>query len=65
MLTKVLGVDIQAIFMTMLALVGLYLVITHPTALTSIIGGTWHGANDSLVILQGRSGTAGVPKGYR
>lgn len=64
MLTKVLGVDLQAVFMTMLALVGLYLVLTRSPALVAIIKGVTHGANDSLIILQGRTGRGGLPTGY-
>lgn len=55
MVSKVLGVDIQSIAMTMLALVGLYLVLTRARDLNSLIksvGGSW---NSSLVVLQGRS----------
>lgn len=64
MLTKVLGVDLQAVFMTMLALVGLYLVLTRAGALNTLIKSSVTGANDSLIILQGRGGRGGLPKGY-
>lgn len=55
MVTKVLGVDLQGIAMTMLSLVGLYLILTNARGLNSLItsvGGSW---NRSLVVLQGRS----------
>jgi hypothetical protein len=63
MLTKVLGVDLQAVFMTMLALVGLYLVLTHAGPLNTLVSGIARSANESLVILQGRS-LAGKNKVY-
>jgi hypothetical protein len=55
MLTKTLGIDIEAVFMTMLGLVALYLVLTRAGALNSILKTTLGGANTSLVILQGRN----------
>lgn len=55
MLTRVLGVDIQAIYMTMLALVGLYLVLTHARELNAIVANVVRGGSDALIILQGRS----------
>lgn len=64
MLTRVLGVDIQAVFMTMLALVGLYLVLTRSSALNTLIKTTTRSANESLIILQGRTGRGGLPRGY-
>jgi hypothetical protein len=63
-LTKVLGVDLQAVFMTMLALVGLYLVLTRSSALNALLKTTLKGTNESLIILQGRTGRGGLPKGY-
>jgi len=64
MITRVLGIDLQAVFMTMLGLVGLYLVLTRAPALNSLVKSTVHGANESLVILQGRTGRGGLPRGY-
>jgi hypothetical protein len=55
MLTKVLGIDIQAIYMTMLALVGLYLVLTHASALNAIVKTSATAGTDALVILEGRN----------
>lgn len=55
MLTRALGIDIEAVFMTMLGLVALYLVLTRAAALNQIIRTTLGGANTSLVILQGRN----------
>lgn len=55
MITRVLGVDIQAIFMTMLALVALYLVLTNASALNSLIKTIATSSSDSLIILQGRN----------
>ena len=54
MVSKVLGVDLDGIAMTMLGLVGLYLILTNAKGLNSLItsaGGSW---NRSLVVLQGR-----------
>lgn len=64
MLTRVLGVDLQAVFMTMLALVGLYLVLTRAPALNTLIRSSVRGANESLIILQGRTGRGGLPAGF-
>lgn len=55
MIGKVIGVDFQTIATTMLGLVALYLVLVHPTAVTSFIKGTSGAWNQSLVILQGRN----------
>lgn len=55
MLTKYIGIDVQAIYMTMLGLVALYLVLTHADQLNAIIKSTTHFGEDSLVILQGRN----------
>jgi len=55
MLTRVLGVDLQAIYMTMLALVGLYLVLTHARELNAIVGQVAKGSTDALIVLQGRN----------
>jgi len=54
-LTKVLGVDLQAIAMTMLALVGLYLILKNAGPLNNIIKTSLGQWNRGLVILQGRS----------
>jgi hypothetical protein len=55
MLTRVLGIDLEAVFMTMLALVGLYLVLTRASALNGIVRTVSRGGIESLVVLQGRS----------
>lgn len=55
MLTKYLGIDIQAIYMTMLGLVGFYLVLTHASQLNAIVKTAAGFGTTSLVILQGRS----------
>jgi hypothetical protein len=54
-ISKVLGVDIQAVAMTMLTLVGLYLVLKNANALNSLAKTGLGSFNKSLVILQGRS----------
>lgn len=58
MLTKVLGIDLEAVFMTMLGLVGLYLILTRATDLNTLIKTTTAAGVESLVVLQGRN-----PKG--
>lgn len=55
MLTKYLGIDIQAIYMTMLGLVALYLVLTHASQLNTIVKTAGTFGAESLVILQGRN----------
>ncbi len=55
MLTRYLGIDVQAIYMTMLGLVALYLVLTHASQLNAIVKTSAGFAERSLVILQGRS----------
>jgi hypothetical protein len=55
MLTRTLGIDLEAVFMTMLALVGLYLVLTRASALNAIIRSVSRASVESLVVLQGRS----------
>jgi hypothetical protein len=55
MLTKVLGIDLEAVFMTMLALVGLYLILTRAAALNTLVKTTTGAAVQSLVVLQGRN----------
>jgi hypothetical protein len=54
MLTKVLGIDLEAVFMTMLALVGLYLILTRAAALNTLVKTVSGSAVTSLVVLQGR-----------
>lgn len=58
MLTKVLGIDLEAVFMTMLGLVGLYLILTHASQLNSLVKTSTGAGIESLVVLQGRN-----PKG--
>ena len=55
MIKKYLGLDLQAIYMTMLSLVGLYLILTHASQLNALVKTGLTGGVDSLVILQGRS----------
>lgn len=55
MLTKYLGIDIQAIYMTMLGLVGLYLIVTHADQVNALVRTAARFGTDSLVILQGRT----------
>lgn len=55
MLTRVLGVNLQEIYMTMLALVGLYLVLTRADQLNRIIRSVAQASTDSLIVLQGRN----------
>ena len=55
MLTKYLGIDVQAIYMTMLGLVALYLVLTHASQLNAIVKTGARFGENSLVILQGRN----------
>lgn len=61
MLTRVLGIDIEAIYMTMLGLVALYLILTHGAQLNTLLRTGFRGGLEGLVILQGRNiKTAGV-----
>ncbi len=55
MLTRVLGIDVQAIYMTMLGLVALYLVATHAGQLNTLFKTGFRGSTDALFILQGRT----------
>ena len=55
MLTKIVGVDFQAVFMTMLGLIALYLLLVHSSAVNTLVKTVLNGADTSLVILQGRS----------
>lgn len=55
MLTRVLGIDIQAVYMTMLGLVALYLILTHATQLNRLITTGARTGLGGLVILQGRN----------
>lgn len=59
MLTKYLGIDIGAIYMTMLGLVALYLVAKNAGALNTLVKSSARAGTDSLFILQGRN-----PPGY-
>ena len=61
MLTRVLGIDVQAIYMTMLALVGLYLVLTHADQLNSLVRTAAGYGVESLVVLQGRDPRSILP----
>jgi hypothetical protein len=55
MFVKYLGIDVQAIYMTMLGLVALYLIVKNAGPLNSIIRSIAGTGERSLVILQGRS----------
>ncbi len=55
MLTNVLGVDFNRLALTMLALVGLYLVVTRPKGLNDLAKTGIRGWSEWLVILQGRN----------
>jgi hypothetical protein len=55
-----LGLDLQAIWMTMFSLVALYLVITHPQAVNNLIRSGGRFVNTNLLILQGRGGRAAI-----
>lgn len=55
MLTKALGIDFEAVIMTMLGLIALYLILTNAGGLNSILKTTFTGWNTSAVILQGRN----------
>lgn len=59
MLTKYLGIDIGAIYMTMLGLVALYLVAKNAGNLNTLVKSSARAGTDSLFILQGRT-----PPGY-
>jgi hypothetical protein len=59
MLTRVLGIDVQAIYMTMLGLVALYLVATNASRINTLFKTGLRGSTDALFILQGRT-----PPGY-
>jgi hydrogenase-4 membrane subunit HyfE len=61
---SILGLDPQAVLMTMLGLVGLYLIVSRPGAVTQIAGGILRPLNEGFIILQGRSGRGGLPQGY-
>lgn len=54
MISKVIGVDLNGIAMTMLALVGLYLILRNAGSLNNIIKTSLGSWNQGLVILQGR-----------
>lgn len=49
-----LGLDLQAIWMTMFGLVALYLVLVHPKAVNQLISSGGRFVNTNLVLLQGR-----------
>lgn len=55
MVTRIIGIDIGQIFMTMLALVGLYLVLQNAAALNALVKTSARASTDSLFILQGRT----------
>lgn len=55
MLTKITGVDLQAVIMTMLALIGLYLVLTRAPQLNALVRTVARAGIESFVVLQGRN----------
>lgn len=59
MLSKILGVDLQAVILTMLALVGAYLVLTHGAQVNTLVSTIVGNFTEDLFVLQG-----GVPKNY-
>lgn len=61
MLTNLLGIDLQRVFLTMLGLVGLYLVLTRAAAINTLVKTAVTGANTSLVVLQGRNPSRVLP----
>jgi hypothetical protein len=60
MLTRVLGVDLQQIYMTMLALAGLYLVLRYAPQLNTLVRTASRAALSGVVIAQGRTPTSGL-----
>ena len=60
MLTKALGIDIEAVIMTMLGLIALYLILTNAGALNRILGTVFSGGNTAFVVLQGRNPRTGL-----
>lgn len=64
MFQKVFGVDPQVVLMTMLGLVGLYLIVSRPGAVAQIAGGVLRPLNEGFIILQGRTARGGLPQGY-
>lgn len=55
MLTRVLGVDLQAVYMTMLALAGLYLIMRYAPQLNTLVKTASKAALAGVVIAQGRT----------
>ena len=53
--TSIIGVDVNGIFLTMLSLVGLYLVLKNASALNTLVKTIASSSTDSLIILQGRN----------
>lgn len=54
-LFQIIGIDVNTIALTMLALVAAYLVLTHTSGLNSLIKTSTGAFSDDLVILQGRN----------
>jgi len=53
--TQIIGIDVGNIFLTMLGLVGLYLVLKNSSALNTLVKSSARAGTDSLFILQGRT----------
>jgi hypothetical protein len=59
-LTRVLGIDLQAIYMTMLGLAGLYLILRYAPQLNALVRTASKAALSGVVIAQGRTPTGGL-----
>lgn len=55
MLTNIIGIDLQRLALTMLGLVGLYLIVKNPKGLNEFVKSVSSSWNTSLVVLQGRN----------
>lgn len=51
---RITGLDLQAVYMTMLGLVGLYLILTNAKVINTLATTGLKGGLSGLVILQGR-----------
>lgn len=60
MLTRVLGIDLQAVYMTMLALAGLYLILRFAPQLNTLVRTAAKAGLSGVVIAQGRTPPGGL-----
>ncbi len=60
MLTRILGIDLQAIYMTMLALAGLYLILRYAPQLNTLVRTAAKAGLSGVVIAQGRTPGSGL-----